>query len=262
MKIEYTDDQIKKLLEDIHDGDVTEYELPEDLYTAIAEFLKKGLYDGFGGDLSAFEGSDLELLTELRENIYMFSAAKTFQQVRDMTDLLVDPEGKIRPFSNFEDLASQVFDQYNENWLSAEYDTAIGSGQAGVRWNRIESEKATLPMLRMSVVEDDNTSDICEPLDGITLPVEDPFWDEYYPPNHFRCRTTVEQLEEDAVPSSSADVGAAVEHADKDMQPEFKMNVGKDKVVFNDEHPYFDVAPKDKGFAADNFGLPIPEEDE
>lgn len=262
MKIDYTDEELKKLLEKIHNGEIDEYDLPEGLYYKIADYLKKGLYEGFGGDLEAFEGKDLELLAELRENIYMFSAAKTFQQVRDMTDLLVDDSGHVRSFSDFEDLASQIFTQYNENWLSAEYDTAISSGRSGVRWNRIENEKATLPFLRMSVVEDDNTSDICEPLDGITLPVDDPFWDEYYPPNHFRCRTTVEQLEEDAQQSSKAEVGEAVEHADQDMDDMFKMNVGKDKVVFNEDHPYFDVASKDKGFAADNFGLPIPEEDE
>ena len=38
----------------------------------------------------------------------------------------------------------------------------------------------------------------------------------------------------------------------------FKMNPGKDKVIFNKEHPYFDVAPKDKDFAKRNFDLPIP----
>jgi hypothetical protein len=117
-------------------------------------------------------------------------------------------------------------------------------------------------MLRLSVVEDDNTSDICEPLDGITLPVDDPFWDEYYPPNHFRCRTTVEQLEEDANPSSKAEVAEAVEHADKEMDDVFKMNVGKDKVVFNEDHPYFEVPPNDRRFAANNFDLPIPGDDD
>jgi hypothetical protein len=132
----------------------------------------------------------------------------------------------------------------------------------GVRWNRIEAEKDILPLIRLSVVEDENTSDICEPLDGITLPVDDPFWNEFYPPNHFRCRTTAEQLEAHAGVSSKEDVERAAEHADKEMDDAFKMNVGKDKVVFSDEHPYFDIEPKDRGFAADNFGLPIPGDDE
>lgn len=262
VKLDYSDDELKNLLEKIHEGEIDEYDLPEDLYYKIADYLKQALYEGFGGGLDAFEGTDLELLEELRENIYHFSAAKTFQQVRDMTDALLDDDGKLRSWQDFKEIAGQIFDQYNENWLRAERDTAVASGQNGVRWNRIEDEKDTLPLLRMSVVEDQNTSEICAPLDGITLPVDDPFWDEYYPPNHFNCRSTVEQLEDGAAVSSKEMVGKAVEHADQEMDDSFKMNVGKDKVVFSDEHPYFEVEPKDRGFAADNFGLPIPEEDE
>ena len=41
----------------------------------------------------------------------------------------------------------------------------------------------------------------------------------------------------------------------------FKMNPGKERVVFDKDHPYFDVAKKDVAFAKTNFGLPIPEND-
>jgi hypothetical protein len=37
------------------------------------------------------------------------------------------------------------------------------------------------------------------------------------------------------------------------------MNPGKDGYIFSPDHPYFDVAPKDREFAKENFGLPIPE---
>ena len=117
----------------------------------------------------------------------------------------------------------------------------------------------------MSVVEDDNTSEICEPLDDICLPVDDDFWDEFYPPNHFNCRSTVEQLDEfdgKKALSSKDDVDEAEKHADKHMQDIFRMNVGKDGVVFKEDHPYFIVPKEDKPFAQKNFGLDIPDEDE
>lgn len=255
-----TDDEIRKLLETIHGGKVDPYNLPEDLYYATAEVLKKGLGMGFGTDFDMMPEKDLQLLDELTDNIYMFSAAKTYQQVRDMTDALTDDDGKVRTFREFKQAAGKIFEQYNENYLSAEYDTAIASGQAGVQWNNIYRQRKTLPFLKMSVVEDANTSDICEPLDGITLPVEDPFWDIYYPPNHFRCRTTVQQLDqEDATVSSTDQVDKAKEHADQEMSDVFRMNVGKEKVVFNREHPYFTNVPKaDRGYASENFDLPIP----
>lgn len=254
-----TAEEVLQLLEDIHGGKVNPHNLPEGLYEKTADVLKTGLLEGFGGDIAILGDRDLELMEELTENIYHFSAAKTYQQVRDMTDALFDDEGQLRRWADFKEMADKIFGQYNENWLRAERDTAIASGQSGVRWNRIEAEKDTLPMLRMSVVEDQNTSEICAPLDGITLPVDDPFWSEYYPPNHYNCRSTVEQLEDGVAVSSKEVVASATKHADEDMDDSFKMNVGKDRVVFSDEHPYFEVEPKDRGFAADNFGLPWPD---
>jgi SPP1 gp7 family putative phage head morphogenesis protein len=262
---EYSEEQIQTLLYRIFSGDVTPYDLPASLYYAIADYLKRGLYKGYGGSLNDFDPStaDYALLDELRDNIYMFSAAKTFQQVRDMTDALVDENDEIRSFSEFKDIAGDIFDQYNENWLEAEYDTAIGQAQNAVRWQEIEKNKDVLPILRYSAVGDDNTCEICAPLDGVTLPVDDDFWNEFMPSNHFRCRCGVEQLDDSAEEEVTGD-DEAEELGDKvrqEMAPEFLMNPGKDHVIFNDEHPYFDIAPKDKGFAEENFGLPIPDND-
>ena len=259
--LEFSDIEIENLLQGIYDGSITEYDLPENLYYAIADYLKKGLYKGFGGSLEDFavDSVDLDLLTELRENIYMFSAAKTFQQVSDMSEVLEATDN----FKDFKEHAGEIFGLYNDTYLKTEYDTSVASGQMGVKWNQIQAEKHILPYVRLDVVEDDNTSDICEPLDGITVPVDDPFLDDYYPPNHWKCRTIAVQVsEDDAEPSSKDDIEAAEDHADEHMQDIFKMNVGKDRVVFSDEHPYFDVSKEDKGFARDNFGLPIPEDDD
>lgn len=261
---DFSDKYIKALLQGVYDGDITEYDLPENLYYAIANYLKKGTYEGFGvtglDDLS-LDTMDLDLLTELRENIYMFSAAKTFQQVSEMRDALTF-EDTIRPFSEFKEIATQIFNTYNEVYLKTEYNTAVGQAQNASKWNRIEKDKDVLPLLKYSAVEDANTSDICAPLDGICLPVDDPFWYEFMPLNHFNCRCMVEQIAEgEEKVSGKGDVEAASETAGDDMQDMFKMNAGKDRVIFSDEHPYFDVSKGDKGFARENFGLDIPEED-
>ena len=253
-----SDSEIKEILEGIFEGNITEEDLPVALYEDIANFLKKGLYEGFGGGLAEFEGKDLALLEELRTNVYMFSAAKTFEEVKALTDLIYNEESEIRPFKEFFEDARQTYDQYNVNYAETEYNTAVASGQMGVRWNQIQEDAAILPLLKMTVVEDSQTTEICEPLDGITLPVDDPFWDEFYPPNHWNCRSTVLQLDEGEV-SSKAQVDKAKEHADEDMQDVFKMNVGKDEFVFSPEHPYFTNAPKE--LKENNFNLEIPEND-
>lgn len=261
--MKYTDKQIDDLIEDIYKGRVTQTELPEDLYFAIADHLEKGLYKGFGGDLASFGGKDYELLNELRENVYMFSGAKTYQEVREMSNFLADSEN----FKEFKDKALEVYDTYNKNWLEAEYNTAIGQGMQAQQWNEIEKNKKDFPYLRYSAVIDGRTSDICEPINGVTLPVDDPFWSEYTPLNHFNCRCTLEQIDkfEDVQTTPKEDLDTLIKGTNENkglkdtVADAFKMNSGKDGYVFSPEHPYFEVAPKDRDLARENFNLPIPE---
>lgn len=261
---QFSDKMIERLIEAIYEEEITEYELPENLYFAIANYLKKGLYEGFGETLATVEAEsiDADLLLQLRENIYMFSGAKTFQQVKEMSEAITFGDD-VRPFAEFKELAGKIFDTYNEVWLQTEYNTAIAEAQNAVRWNEVEKNKKTLPLLKYSAVMDPNTSDICAPLDGTTLKVDDPFWNSFMPPNHFNCRCTVEQMTEDeGEVTPDAEVKELEKTVGDEMQDLFKMNPGKDKVVFNEDHPYFDVDKKDQGFAETNFGLPIPTDDE
>ena len=44
----FSEDEIVDLIDKVFRGNITEYDLPEDLYDAIAAYLKKGVYEGFG----------------------------------------------------------------------------------------------------------------------------------------------------------------------------------------------------------------------
>ena len=44
----YSEKQINKLIEDIWVGTITEYALPDSLYLAIADYLKKAAVEGAG----------------------------------------------------------------------------------------------------------------------------------------------------------------------------------------------------------------------
>lgn len=262
---------IERLLSQIYHGKITRYMLPKSLYLQIAEYLKKGLYKGYGTNLASlgkkigkgtFDASDMELLTELRTNIYMFSAAKTFQQVREISSLIIDNKGTLRPFSEFKKEARQVFDTYNKTWLQTEYDTAVGQAQNAVKWNMISKQADVLPLLQYDAILDKNTSDICRPLDGITAKVSDPIWKKIMPLNHFNCRCAVKQLsEEEGRPTATGKKTEAVDEALGKMKDVFKMNPGIDGYAFKKDHPYFSVPKADKKFAQTNFGLPIPKKD-
>ena len=270
---QFSDEYIQQLILSIFQGDITEYDLPENLYYSIADYLKKGLYKGYGVSISSltkqinlkaaeFDLSDLELLSELRTNIYMFSAAKTYSQVKGMTEKLISDKGTIRPFSDFKADAEQIFEQYNDTWLKTEYDTAIGQGTEAVRWNGIEKNKDILPYLRYSAIGD--ACEICQPLDGLTAPVEDAVWDTVAPLNHFNCLCILEQLDDKEGKEKETDEeerNKTVEDVSGKMNDVFKMNAGRDGYVFKEDHPYFTVPKEDKEFAQKNFDLPIPKHD-
>lgn len=267
-KIKYSDEQKEDLISKIFQGSVSTHNLPEQLYKATADYLKKGLYKGWGKTMSEikFGTPDLALVKQLRENIYIFSAAKTHSQVREMTDAIVKDD-KVVPFSEFKKSADEIFQRYNENWLKAEYNTAVGMARNAEAWQTFEDEKEQFPMLKYNAVNDGNVCEICEPLDGITLPVDDPFWDEFMPENHFNCRCLVEQYPAEEKSSSESRVRKAKDDAKELITDSFRMNPGKDKVIFKEQgagkHPYFDVASK--GFHTQtktNFGLDIPITDE
>lgn len=261
--MKYSQADIIKLLNGIFEGTITPYELPEDLYFAIADYLKKAVYLGFGATLDTVDETDLDLLTQLRENVYMFSAAKTYQETRAMTDLLTDGE-RLRTFAEFREQALKVYEQYNEDWLKTEYNTAVGQADAAVKWNEIEKNKDVLPNLRYSAIIDDVTSDICAPLDGLVAPVDDPIWNSVAPLNHFNCRCVLLQEEGADGPALTPDDDKTtiIDGVKEKMQDVFKSNPGKKGEVFTKQHPYFrEIVVEDKPYAKTNFGLPIPKTD-
>jgi len=253
---EYSDANLKKLIEGIYNGLISEYDLPESLYNAIALSMEKAVYKGFGMTLADAVGKDFELLAELRENTFMFSAAKTFQQVKEIQGLMINEAGELRSIKEFGQLGRQTFEQWNTTWGNTEYHTAVGQAQSASKWNEIEKNAKALPMLRYSAVLDKNTSDICKPLDGIVAPVGDKIWNKVSPLNHFNCRCIL--LQEDGTVEATKGNEAKAEEVESNMQDVFKMNPGKDGYIFSPEHPYFQVEKKDRDFARSNFGLPLP----
>ena len=252
-----------KLFENLYYRLINEAKLPMGLYYRTYKQIISGVEKGFGKKLIdlQYNVADYKLLEELQTNVYLFSGAKTFQQIRAMQGAMVEGD-KIIAFNDFRKKADKVFGIYNESYLKAEYNTAIGNGQIASKWQEIEQNKELFPMLRYEAHMDGRTSDICRPLNGITLPVDDPFWNKYMPLNHFNCRCTVIKIDKysNDKPSTKKKVENAVNKIDEEIRPEFKINAGKEKLIFSYKHPYFTEIPKKyKEFAKTNFGLPIPQ---
>lgn len=74
------------------------------------------------------------------------------------------------------------------------YDTNLRVARAVGRWERIQGLASVMPYLQAQTVGDRRVRDEHTAFQGIVLPVNDPFWLEFFPPLFYRCRCDVVQL--------------------------------------------------------------------
>ncbi len=208
---------------------------------AYASIFANAIEKGYGVNFDEldYNSTDFNAITNLINSAYQFAAAKNYTQLRQLTTALVDDQKKLRSFSEFKKVAYTITDAHNNQWLKTEYNTAIASAQMGSKWQDIQANRHTLPLLQMDVIVDAQTSDICKPLEGIIKPIDDPFWATYYPPNHFACRTIVRQLAKGKITPDNEIV-----HPEK-VPPMFKTNLAQNGMLFPKDHPYFIGVPKE-----------------
>lgn len=264
-----TPEEEEKILEDIWREVITVFALPLVLFTDTFEQLQKALFRGFGANLDDFaEGTrEFILLTKLKDNLNRFSAAKTFQNIKDTVVFRLD-EGQLRPFNDFRKDARKIYGTYNTDWLKTEFDTVVAASQSADQWKDIEAEKKTLPLLKYQTAGDNRVRPQHAAWDGIVKPVDDPFWDTRMPPNDFNCRCIAIQLEPgeekitnlgERLEKVKRETKGKVTSLDNDSEL-FSINPGKKPFIFKDKgsspHPYFKVPRDFNDLKKRNFNLP------
>lgn len=245
-----------RLFELIYTGLVGVHNLPKDLFRQTFDNLFDGMNAGLG---IQYNYNDPILIRELTENIYLFSGAKTAVQLMDMKGAMIGADGKLLSFSQFKKIADEKFNLYNVDYLKTEYNTAVGQGQMVSKWTEFVENTEQFPMLQYDAVMDGRTSPICRPLDGIILPVDDPFWKQYSPLNHFNCRCQLIRLSvyDDPKKTTPKKLKKASETAKETVSDVFKMNPFYDKVIFSKKHPYFEAVANIPGFKLPIIEKPI-----
>lgn len=180
---------------------------------------------------------------KMKQNLYKFSGAKNYAMLQEINEILTK-DSQMQNFNNFKNKVLQLNDRYNKNYLQAEWQTSRQAGRMANLWEEYEDNKELFPSLRYRTQGDDRVREEHEKLDGIIKPIDDKFWDSYYPPNGWRCRCYVVQTAERATPDQNMP-----EIQNKDVKPEFKTNVGKGGEIFKETeankgqpHPYFALA--------------------
>lgn len=217
---------------------------PEDLKTQKPyQNLIKSTFDIFN---FAVEDNDMPegMQRALQSDAYLFGSLKANAQLFEASKLLLNDDGRLKPFSE----VSKVFDKlnvnYNQNYLEAEYEFAVASSQMAAKWSELGS--AERYNLQYRTAKDERVRESHQALADITLPKEDAFWSSFYPPNGWRCRcTAVEVLKDKYDVSNSETAIKAGEKATTEIGKDgknrleiFRFNPGQQKVVFPPTHPY------------------------
>lgn len=221
---------VAKELPTIIDKGVTRY---------FAETFFKAVVEGFGESFLTldFDTPDYFMLRHLEENVYQFAAAKNYQMMESATRQLIGEDGKLRSFTEFKKACFEKLNLDITTYMRAEYNLAVAGGQMAATWLRIQENKESMPLLKYVTVGDDRVRPEHAELEGVTRPVDDTFWDIYYPPNGWNCRCDVMQLA-DGVETPLEDIITP-----EKMPDLFKGNIGKNGLVFPADHPYYDGIP-------------------
>lgn len=215
-------------------------DIDPDIINATAIELKKGLKKGYKKDFKDLDvdSPDFEMLANLENNVYQFATAKNYQDMRLLTDALTNEAGELLSFTEFRDVAETQFLKFNEDWLESEYSTAISGSMNAARWTDYTKNAKAMPFLRYSTAGDSLVRDSHAAFDGTVKRIDDNFWENYYPPNGWRCRCTTSQTGG----STETPDGAIVY---PEVQPMFRTNLAKQGLMFPKNHPYYNEVPKE-----------------
>lgn len=209
----------------MHDGKLKPSDLNGDLLTTILGDLKGSMKTGYGDSFVDYTANAKSKL-QLKQNLYRFSGAKTFQELAKINYFL----GNNKSFPDFKKEALKVNQEYNVQYLENEFVTANRSGSMAEKWQKINDQKVLYPNLKYKTVKDNRVREEHRQLHDVIKPIDDAFWDKWYPPNGWRCRCYVTQTDEPATPGTGTG----------EPTQGFHGHVGKSNMTFNEEeHPYF-----------------------
>lgn len=218
------------------------------LINATNDVLSKEL-----DNLSVKQDIPEDLVSTLKKNVFFFSGFKTHHELTEASRMLQSEDGGFKSFEKFYEDVKTIDKTYNRNYLKAEYNFATASTQMAVKWKEWE-KSADRYDLQYRTAGDDHVREEHEALDGITLPMSDPFWNEYLPPMGWNCRCTAVRVRKGKYPTSDSDdaIQKGKNCTSKPKQQIFRFNPGKQEKIFPPKHPYFPKYSDCKGCSYSN----------
>jgi len=136
---------LEKLTREIWEKKAIEKGYDPELVKAYGSQLSKAVDKGYPKIEADFSMEDQKKIHSLKNNVWQFSTAKTYTQLKQMSDALVAPDGKLRTFDEFRIQAALISGEQLRH-LKTEYQTAVAGAQMASKWVEIQRMKSTYPL--------------------------------------------------------------------------------------------------------------------
>ena len=215
---------------------------PKDIATSEPMKLVEGSFNALSKSITLVDGElTPSMKHSLANDIFIFSGFKTMHQLKEASLMLSDDKGQIKSFNKFLQDVKVIDKKYNQTYLRAEYDFAVGSVTMAAKWESFDDSDRY--NLQYRTASDGKARSSHQAMHNLTLPKSHEHWKKYYPPNDWGCRcTAMEVLNEDYETTDTTkakQLGSyAISTAGKKGKM-FEFNAGIEKRVFPPKHPYY-----------------------
>ena len=236
--VEISDDLLDEILQEIYNEEVDEQSgISPTLFFAVRDYFHKAIDDGLINSANADIDNETAFIDALKHSADVFSLHRSANQCALLTEAMLDSDGNLKSFEQFKKDTQAINNHYNKAWLRTEYDTAVLRAQMGADWKMFQRDADVLPNLRWMPTTSVSPRDEHKVFwsQGLTLPIDDKFWNKHRPGDQWNCKCWLEQT--DAEPTAPEDM------PDSADMPEPKAglrgNPAKTKEIFSQDHPHF-----------------------
>lgn len=184
------------------------------------------------------EMSDI-MRQRLSRSNYVFSGMKAFHELNEAFPSLLDENGNRKTFERFLKDVQSIDKTYNRNYLRSEYNFVQASAEMAAKWEGFMQDGDRY-YLQYRTAHDNKVRPEHAALHGVTLPITDAFWEEFYPPNSWNCRCSAVQVRKSRYHATPHDEAMALgeEALPKKGGEMFRFNSGMQEKAVPDYNPY------------------------
>lgn len=219
----------------IYDGFDYVRDIEPAMWTEILRIMNEAAVEGISASRTGYNPHDEDFYRALRHSNEVFSTFKVHNFQQEMAAKLFDGK-RLRSFDEWTKATMGIASHQVGSWLETEYNTAVIRAHQAADWQEFFRNKDVLPNLRWMPTTSPEPDDKHKHywMSRLTLPVDDPFWNEHYPGDRWNCKCSLEATDDPV--HRPADI------PEDKPQRGLDTNAGKTGEMFSQSHPYF---PKD-----------------